>query len=98
MKYILSLLLAVSVGFGVLPVTTFAIESDEPEFEEFLKDIGWDEQDYIAYLESKDWYLEDYESVNELGTPITEKSISLVLDEFDLNREKLNHFLLKMVT
>ena len=95
MKYILSLLLAVSVGFGVLPVTTFAIESDEPKFEEFLNDIGWDEQDYIAYLESKDWNLEDYESVNELGTPLTEKSIASVLEEFDLNREKLNSLLIE---
>ena len=95
MKYILSLLLAVSVGFGVLPVTTFAIESDEPKFEEFLNEIGWDQQDYIAYLESKDWSLEDYESVNELGTPLTEKSISFLLEEFDLNREKLNSLLIE---
>lgn len=95
MKYILSLLLAVSIGFGILPITTFAIESDEPKFEEFLNEIGWHKQDYIAYLESKDWNLEDYESVNELGTPLTEKSIASVLEEFDLSLEELNSLLIE---
>lgn len=95
MKYILSLLLAVAVGFGVLPVTTFAMESNEPEFKEFLKDIGWDKQDYIDYLESKDWYLEDFDFVDELGTPLTEVSIPPVLEEFELNREELNALLIE---
>ena len=95
MKYLLSLLLAVVVGFGGLPVTTFAMESNDSEFEKFLKDIGWNKKDYIDYLESKDWYLKDFESVDELGTPLTEESISPVLKEFEMNREELNALLIQ---
>jgi processed acidic surface protein len=50
--------------------------------DQFLEDISWDKQDYINYLESKEWDLVDFESVDDLGTPLTEESIQLVLDEF----------------
>lgn len=95
MKYLLTLLLAVAVGFGGVPATAFAIESNESSFEEFLKSIGWNKQDYIDYLESKDWYLEDFDSIDELGMPLTEESISSVLKEFDLTREELNALLIE---
>ncbi|RDW19672.1 processed acidic surface protein [Oceanobacillus chungangensis] len=95
MKHLVSLLLVVVISFGVSPVLTFAIESKEPEFEVFLQEIGWNKQDYIDYLESKDWYLEYFDSVDELGTPLTEKSIQPVLDEFNLSREELNVLLIE---
>jgi processed acidic surface protein len=95
MKHLLSVLLAFVIGFGVLPVITHAIEPNEPEFERFLKDIGWDKQDYIDYLESKEWYLEDVESVEDLGTPLSEESVQLVLEEFGLSREELNELLVE---
>ncbi len=95
MKRLLSVLLAVLLGFGLLPISTFAIEPNEPEFEKFLKGIGWDKQDYIDYIESKDWYLEDYESIDELGTPLTEESIQPVLESFELTRDELNELLVE---
>lgn len=95
MKRLLSILLAVVLGFGLLPVSTFAIEPNEPDFEKFLKGIGWDKQDYIDYIESKEWYLEDFESVDELGTPLSEESVQLVLEEFGLSREELNELLVE---
>ncbi|KZE37872.1 hypothetical protein AV656_10145 [Bhargavaea cecembensis] len=95
MKRLLSVLLAFVIGFGALPAMTFAIEPNEPEFEDFLKSIGWEKQDYIDYLESKEWYLEDFESVDELGTPLTEESIQPVLAEFNLSREELNDLLVE---
>jgi processed acidic surface protein len=95
MKRLLSVVLAVALCFGVLPVMTYAIEPNEPEFEEFLKGIGWNKQDYIDYIESKEWYLEDFESVDELGTPLSEESIQLVLEEFELSREELNELLVE---
>jgi processed acidic surface protein len=95
MKRLLSVLLAVVLGFGLLPVSTFAIEPNQPDFEKFLKGIGWDKQDYIDYIESKEWYLEDFESVDELGTPLSEESVQLVLEEFDLSREELNELLVE---
>lgn len=95
MKRLLSILLAVVLGFGLLPVSTFAIEPNEPDFEKFLKGIGWDKQEYIDYIESKEWYLEDFESVDELGTPLSEESVQLVLEEFGLSREELNELLVE---
>ncbi|MGM9921856.1 MAG: processed acidic surface protein [Bhargavaea sp.] len=95
MKRLLSVLLAFVIGIGALPAMTYAIESNEPGFEEFLRSIGWDKQDYIDYLEMKGWYLEDFESVDELGTPITEETVQTVLAEFGLNREELNDLLVE---
>ncbi|WP_078432024.1 processed acidic surface protein [Metabacillus halosaccharovorans] len=95
MKRLLSVLLGVLLGLGLLPVSTFAIESNEPEFEKFLKDIGWDKQEYIIYIESKDWYLIDFESIDELGTPLTEESIQPVLERFELTRDELNELLVE---
>jgi processed acidic surface protein len=95
MKQLVSVFLALVIGFGVLPVMTYAIEPNEPEFDTFLKGIGWNKQDYIDYIESKEWYLEDVESIDDLGTPLSEESIGLVLEEFDLSREELNELLVE---
>ena len=95
MKHLLLVLLAVVMGVGLLPVSTLAIEPNELEFEKFLKNIGWDKQGYIDYIESKELYLEDFESVDELGTPLSEESIQLVLEEFGLSREELNELLVE---
>ncbi|WP_341357454.1 processed acidic surface protein [Rossellomorea sp. y25] len=95
MKKLFSILMALVIGFGVLPVMTFAIEPNEPEFEMFLKGISWKKQDYIDYLERKEWYIEDVESIDDLGTPLSEDSVGLVLEEFDLSREELNELLVE---
>lgn len=95
MKQLVSVFLALVIGFGVLPVMTYAIEPNEPEFDTFLKGIGWNKQDYIDYIESKEWYLEDVESIDDLGTPLSKESIGLVLEEFDLSREELNELLVE---
>jgi processed acidic surface protein len=76
-------------------VSAFAIESNDKEFTAFLQEIGWESQDYIDYLESKEWYLEDFESVDELGTPLTEDGVQAVLQEFELTREELNDLLVE---
>lgn len=95
MKKLLSLLLAITISLGMLPVSAFAIESNDKEFTAFLQEIGWESQDYIDYLESKEWYLEDFESVDELGTPLSEDGVRSVLQEFELTREELNDLLVE---
>ncbi|MGM0852585.1 MAG: processed acidic surface protein [Bacillota bacterium] len=95
MKQLVSVLLALVIGFGVLPVMTYAIEPNESEFEKFLKGIGWNKQDYIDYIESKEWYLEDVESIDNLGTPLSEEAVGVVLEEFGLSREELNALLVE---
>ncbi|MDL0437686.1 MULTISPECIES: processed acidic surface protein [unclassified Niallia] len=93
MKRLLCLFTAILLALSLLPVTSFAMESNDKDFEAFLEEIGWEKQDYIDYLESKDWYLEDFESADELGTPLTEESIEPILTDYDLTREELNELL-----
>lgn len=93
MKKLFSLLLAISISFGILPVSAFAISANDKEYKAFLQEIGWTAKDYEAYLKSKDWPLRDFDSVDELGTPLSEEGVRAVLKEFDLSREKLNELL-----
>ncbi|WP_070119316.1 processed acidic surface protein [Bacillus marinisedimentorum] len=93
MKRFVSLLLAAALCFGVLPGSVFALEVNDPEFDQFLQDIGWGKQEYLDYLESKEWFLEDFETVDELGTPLTEKSVQQVLADYQISREELNSLL-----
>jgi processed acidic surface protein len=91
MKHFFKLLSALVLVFALIPTTAaFAIEPNDPELDAFLAEIGWDKQDYLDYLESKDWELEYFESVDELGTPLSEEGVQQVLEEFDLTREELN--------
>lgn len=95
MKRLLSLVLAVALLFGILPLSAFAIESNDPDFEMFLDEMNWDKQEYIEYLESKEWYLEDFESVDEMGTPLSEESVQSVMQDFEMSREELNELLIE---
>ncbi|MFC0272298.1 processed acidic surface protein [Metabacillus herbersteinensis] len=95
MKYLLTLLLAVVFSFSVLPVSSFAIESNDPDFDQFLVEIEWDKQDYIDYLESKDWPLDYFESIDELGTPLSEEGVQSVLVKYELTRDELNALLVE---
>ncbi|RZT22671.1 processed acidic surface protein [Fictibacillus sp. BK138] len=95
MKHFVTLLLALSLSFGILPLSAFAIEQNDQEFEAYLKEIGWEKQDFIDFIESKEWYLEDFESVDELGMPLTEEGVQSVLNQYDLSREELNELLVE---
>ncbi|MDR7072408.1 processed acidic surface protein [Fictibacillus barbaricus] len=95
MKYLLTLILVISLSFGALPMSAFAIEPNDQKFEAFVKKIGWEKQDYIDYLTSKEWTLDDFESVDELGTPLTEESILPVLAKYELTRAELNALLVE---
>jgi processed acidic surface protein len=95
MKHLVTLLLALSLSLGILPVSAFAIEQNDHEFEAYLEEIGWEKQAFIDYIESKEWYLEDFESVDELGVPLSEEGVQAVLQEFDLSREELIELLVE---
>ncbi|PPA70378.1 processed acidic surface protein [Jeotgalibacillus proteolyticus] len=93
MKRLIAILLTVTMGFWALPSMTFALEANDAEFETFLEKNGLNKDEYVTYLESKGWTLEDFDTVDELGTPITEESIQTILVDFDLTREELNALL-----
>lgn len=72
-----------------------ALEPDDPEFDAFLEQIGWEKQEYIEYLEGKEWSLEYVDSVSELGSPLSEEGVQQVLEDFNLTREELNQLLVE---
>lgn len=86
---ITSLLLAIAIG----AVPAFAISEDDRGFNRLLAEIGWEKADYIDYLHSKGWALDDFYSSAELGTPLTEDGIAKVLDTYELTRAELNSLL-----
>ncbi|MCP2033460.1 processed acidic surface protein [Planomicrobium sp. HSC-17F08] len=93
MKRFSLLVLAAVLAFSVFPSFVFAIESDSKELDAFLKEINWEKQDYLDYLESKNYSWEDFDAVDELGTPLTEAAIPPVLKEYKLTRAELNALL-----
>lgn len=93
MKRFSLLVLAAMLAFSVFPSFAFAIESDSKELDAFLKEINWEKQDYLDYLESKNYSWEDFDAVDELGTPLTEAAIPPVLKEYNLTRAELNALL-----
>jgi processed acidic surface protein len=94
MKRLLSMLVAVALLLTVLPVSTFALDANDASFNKFLKGIGWDKQDYLDYLESKDWSLDYFDYIEDLGTPLSEDSVTKVLQQYDLTRNELNQLLI----
>ncbi|RLQ90099.1 processed acidic surface protein [Planomicrobium sp. Y74] len=93
MKKLLVLLMAVLLVVSALPASTFAIAKDDPEFEKFLAEINWSKKSYINYLMEKNWSLDDFGDVSELGTPLSEEGVQTVLTDFELTREELNELL-----
>ncbi|ANU13869.1 hypothetical protein B481_1147 [Planococcus halocryophilus Or1] len=93
MKRLVGFLVVLGFVLGTLPLSAFAIKSDEAEFNAFLVEINWDKQDYLDYLESKDWSLDEFETIDELGTPLTEKGIQLLTEKLNLTRTELNELL-----
>lgn len=94
-RFLASFLVAILITFCVLPAVSLAVEADDPEFEDFLAEIGWEKQDYMDYLESKEWDLDFYYEVSELGTPLSEEGIQTVLEDYELSREELNELLVE---
>ncbi|MGM0897904.1 MAG: processed acidic surface protein [Bacillota bacterium] len=86
---ITSLLLTVTIG----TIPAFAIPEDDRDFNRFLAGIGWEKPDYIAYLDSKDWALEEFDSVDELGTPLSEIEVAAIMETYGLTRAELNSLL-----
>lgn len=86
-------LLLLVFAFSTMPLSASAIKSNNAEFEQFLADINWEKQDYLAYLKSKNWSLDEFDTVDELGTPLTEEGVQLLTATLDLTRAELNEIL-----
>ncbi|ANU22586.1 processed acidic surface protein [Planococcus donghaensis] len=93
MKRLVGFLVVFGFVLSTLPLSAFAIKSDEAEFNAFLVEINWEKQDYLDYLASKDWSLDEFETIDELGTPLTEKGIQLLTEKLEMTRTELNELL-----
>ena len=93
MKRLAVFLLVLGFAFSMMPLSAFAIKSDDVKFDQFLAEINWEKQDYLDYLESKDWSLDDFDTVNELGTPLTEESVQALTSKLELSRTEMNQLL-----
>src|SRR5690606_15195024 len=90
MKKLLVLVMAVLLVLSAVPAATFAIDKNDKEFDAFLKEINWSKKDYLKYLESKEWPLEYFDDVDELGTPLSEKGVQTIMADFGMTRAELN--------
>ncbi|MBT2721206.1 processed acidic surface protein [Bacillus sp. ISL-46] len=99
MKRLLSVLLAVTLTLGLIPITAFAqIDSQDQEFQNFLQEIGMSEDEFLTYLEDiHDFTLADFDSVSELkdylGPLVDESNLQDLLDEFELTKQELEDML-----
>lgn len=93
MKRLAVCLLVLGFAFSIMPLSAFAIKSDDAKFEEFLTEIGWEKQDYLDYLESKDWSLKEFGAIDELGTPLTEENVQALTEKLELSRTDMNELL-----
>lgn len=93
MKRLALFLLVLGFTLSTMPLSAFAIKSDDAKFNQFLTGINWEKQAYLDYLKSKDWSLDDFDTVDELGTPLTEEGIQSLQDSLELSRTELNELL-----
>lgn len=93
MKRLALFLLITLFAVSAMPLSAFAIKADDAQFDRHLTEIDWEKQDYLDYLTSKDWSLDEFESADELGTPLTESGIQALLAELEMTRAELNELL-----
>ncbi|EIM05299.1 LPXTG-motif cell wall anchor domain-containing protein [Planococcus antarcticus DSM 14505] len=93
MKRLAVFLLVLGFAFSMMPLSAFAIKSDDAKFDQFLAEIKWEKQDYLNYLESKDWSLSEFDTIDELGTPLTEENVQALTGKLDLSRTDMNELL-----
>jgi hypothetical protein len=82
--------------FGAMPYAAFAaVDSQDPEFQSYLQEIGMTEEEFVTYLaDMHEYTLEDFESVEELtfylGDLLNEENLQELLAEFELTEEDFN--------
>jgi processed acidic surface protein len=95
MKRLAVFLLVLGFALSTMPFSAFAIESDDAEFNQFLTDINWEKQAYLDYLDSKDWSLDEFETADDLGIPLTEESVQALASKLELTRTEMNEILIE---
>ncbi|WP_079506512.1 processed acidic surface protein [Mesobacillus jeotgali] len=101
MKRVLSILLAVALSLGTLPLAAFAaVDPKSSEFQNYLKEIGMTEEQFTSYLNAvpHESVLEEFETLEEikvyLGPMVDDKNLQELLNEMELTEKELNELLL----
>lgn len=93
MKRLAVFLVVLGFLFSSMPLSAFAIKADDTKFDQFLVEINWEKKAYVDYLEGKGWSLDEFDTVDELGTPLTEEGIQTLLPRLEMTRTELNEVL-----
>jgi processed acidic surface protein len=98
LKRVLSVILAVTLVFGLMPFSAFAIEPTDQEFQNYLTEIGMTEEEFTIYLgEMYDYSLEEFDTVEELqfflGPVLDDENLQELLAEFELTEQELQDLL-----
>lgn len=95
MKRLIMFLLVFVFLLSTAPLSAFAIKSNDAEFDQFLTEIKWEKQDYLSYLKNKGWSLNEFYTVDELGTPLTQEGVEALLTKLDMTRTELNSLMIE---
>jgi processed acidic surface protein len=99
MKKIIPLTLAASIAFGTVPISALAFNTNDPAFQDYLKEIGMSQEELEEYLSYDGYILEDFQDVedlrSELGEPLREENLKILLADYDLTEEELKELLIE---
>ncbi|QPA30744.1 processed acidic surface protein [Thermaerobacillus caldiproteolyticus] len=98
MKKLISFTIAASLAIATLPASAFAINSNDPELQSYLNEIGMTQEELEEYLSYDGYTLEDFKDVddlrNELGDVLTEENLELLLKNYGLTKNELKQLLI----
>jgi processed acidic surface protein len=98
MKKLIPFAVAASLAIATLPASAFAIESNDPELQSYLNEIGMTQEELEEYLDYDGYTLEDFQDVDELrselGDVLTEENLQQLLEDYGLTKEELKRLLI----
>jgi processed acidic surface protein len=98
MKKLIPFAVAASLAIATLPASAFAIESNDPELQSYLNEIGMTQKELEEYLDYDGYTLEDFQDVDELrselGDVLTEENLQQLLEDYGLTKEELKQLLI----
>ncbi|WP_143415028.1 processed acidic surface protein [Geobacillus sp. E263] len=94
MKKLIPFAVAAFLAIATLPASAFAIESNDPELQSYLNEIGMTQEELKEYLDYDGYTLEDFQDVDELGDVLTEENLQQLLEDYGLTKEELKQLLI----
>ncbi|RSD27012.1 processed acidic surface protein [Mesobacillus subterraneus] len=99
MKRFLSIMLAIALSLGTLPLGAFAaVDPKSQEFQNYLTEIGMTESEFVTYLKDvQEATLNDFDNLEELkyilGPLVDDQNLQEMLTDLEITEEELNKLL-----